>query len=86
MEHFLNGLNHDIRDVIELQEFVEMEDFLHKAKQVEQQIKRKSTTRKSSTDFNSSNWRDKVKKEGVASSSNSVLSNEGKILQKTVAV
>ena len=59
-----------------------MEDLLHKAIQVEQQIKRKSTTRKSSTNLNSSNWRDRVKKEGVASSSNSALSNEGKIVQK----
>jgi len=59
-----------------------MKDLLHKAIQVEQQIKRKSTTRKSSTNFNSSNWRDRVKQEGVASSSNSVLSNEGKIVQK----
>ncbi|XP_027912791.1 uncharacterized protein LOC114188764 [Vigna unguiculata] len=84
MARFLNGLNHDIRDVIELQEFVEMKDLLHKAIQVEQQIKRKSTTRKSSTNFNSSNYRDKVKKEGVTSSSNSVLSNERKIVQKKV--
>ncbi|XP_027912219.1 uncharacterized protein LOC114171289 [Vigna unguiculata] len=30
MTRFLNGLNHDIRDVVELQEFVEMEDLLHK--------------------------------------------------------
>jgi len=59
-----------------------MEDLLHEVIQVEQQIKRKSTTRKSFTNFNSSNWRDRVKKEGVASSSNSALSNEGKTLQK----
>jgi len=31
MARFLNGLNHDIRDVVELQDFVEMEDLLHKA-------------------------------------------------------
>jgi len=55
MTLFLNGLNHDIKDVVELQEFVGMEDLLHKAIQVEQQIKIKSTTRKNSTNFNSSN-------------------------------
>ena len=80
MARFLNRLNHYIRD--ELQDFMEMEDLLHKAIQVEQQIKRKSTTRKSSTNFNSSNWRDRVKKEGVASSNKSTLSNEGKTVQK----
>ena len=31
MTRFLNGLNNDIRDVVELQEFMEMEDLLHKA-------------------------------------------------------
>ena len=30
MTRFLNGLNNDIHDVVELQEFVEMEDLLHK--------------------------------------------------------
>ncbi|KAK7379836.1 hypothetical protein VNO78_34256 [Psophocarpus tetragonolobus] len=81
MARFLSGLNHDIRDVVELQEFVEMEDLLHKAIQVEQQIKRKSTTR-SSTGYNASNWKDRVKKEGAASSSNASLSNHGKTPQK----
>ena len=34
-------LSNDIRDIVELQEFVEMDDLLHKAIQVEQQLKRK---------------------------------------------
>ena len=38
MARFLNGLTNDI---VELQEFVEMDDLLHKAIQVEQQLKRK---------------------------------------------
>jgi len=29
--YFLSRLNHDIRDVVELQEYVELEDLLHKA-------------------------------------------------------
>jgi len=41
-----------------------------------------STTSKSSTNFNSSNYRDRAKNEGVASSSNAAHSNEGKTLQK----
>ncbi|XP_028186467.1 uncharacterized protein LOC114373127 [Glycine soja] len=31
MTHFLNGLNPDIRDVVELHEYVELDDLLHKA-------------------------------------------------------
>ena len=30
MTRFLNGLNHDIRDVVELEEYVDMEDLLQK--------------------------------------------------------
>ena len=41
MARFLNGLNSDIRDIVELQEFIEMEDLLHKTIRVEQQLKRK---------------------------------------------
>ena len=40
MTHFLNGVNPDIRDVVELQEYVELDDLLHKAVRVEQQLKR----------------------------------------------
>ena len=31
MARFLNGLTNDIHDIVELQEFVEMDDLLHKA-------------------------------------------------------
>ena len=30
MARFLSGLNSDIRDIVELREFVEMEDLFHK--------------------------------------------------------
>jgi len=36
MAQFLSGLNSDIRDIVELQEYVEMKDLLYKATQVEQ--------------------------------------------------
>ena len=53
MARFLNGLNLDIRDVIELQEYVELDELLHKAVQVEQQLKQKIATRRnSSNNFN----------------------------------
>ncbi|XP_027368388.1 uncharacterized protein LOC113874363 [Abrus precatorius] len=67
MARFLSGLNNDIRDIVELQEFVEMEDLLHKAIQVEQQLKRKGVAKKSSTNFGFSSWKDKGK--GAATSS-----------------
>jgi len=69
MTRFLNGLKDDIRDVVEMQEYVDMEDLLHKANQVEQQLKRKGFVRRSSNNNNNSNWRNKVMKDkGVPSS------------------
>lgn len=35
MARFLNGLNGDIRDVVELQNYVEIEDIVHHAMKVE---------------------------------------------------
>ncbi|XP_027357486.1 uncharacterized protein LOC113866887 [Abrus precatorius] len=67
MARFLSGLNNDIRDIVELQEFVEMEDLLHKVIQVEQQLKRKGVAKRSSTNFGFSSWKDKGK--GAATSS-----------------
>ena len=48
MARFLNGLNPEIRDVVELQEYVVLDDLLHRALRVEQQIKRRSATRRNS--------------------------------------
>ena len=51
--HFLSGLNSNIRDVVELQEYVELDDFLHKAVWVKQQQKMKIAARRnSSNNFN----------------------------------
>jgi len=36
MAKFLHGLNSDIRDVVELQNYVELEDLVHQAIKVEQ--------------------------------------------------
>ena len=43
MERFLNGLNQDIANVVELQHYVELEDMVHMAVKVERQLKRKGT-------------------------------------------
>ncbi|XP_061337074.1 uncharacterized protein LOC133284106, partial [Gastrolobium bilobum] len=69
MARFLHGLNSDIRDVVELQNYVELEDLVHQASKVEQQLKRNGVMRKNSSNFNSSSWKD-INKEGGTSSSN----------------
>ena len=38
MARFLNGLNHDINNIVELQHYVGMEDLLHMAIKVESQL------------------------------------------------
>lgn len=65
MARFLHGLNHDIRDVVELHHYVELEELVHQAIKVEQQLKRKSTYKKYSSNYNSS-WKDKSKREGAS--------------------
>ena len=41
MARFMNGLNRDVANVVELQHYVELEDLVHMAIKVERQIKRK---------------------------------------------
>ena len=43
MARFLNGLNWDIANVVELQHYVELEDMVHMAIKVERKLKRKGT-------------------------------------------
>ena len=43
MARFLNGLNRDIANVVELQHYVELEDMVHMAIKVERQLKMKGT-------------------------------------------
>lgn len=38
MARFLNGLNRDIANVVEMQHYVELEDMLHVAMKVERQL------------------------------------------------
>ena len=72
LAQFLHRLNSDIRDVVELYNYVELEDLVHQAIKVEQQLKRKGTMRRSSSNFNSTSWKDKSKKEGATFSSTSI--------------
>jgi len=63
MAHFLSGLNPNIRDVVELQAYVELDDLLHKAVQVEQQLKRKIVARRNSSNNFNQSWTNKSNKE-----------------------
>ncbi|XP_033139353.1 uncharacterized protein LOC117130859 [Brassica rapa] len=45
MARFLGGLNREIQDNVEMQHYLEMEEMLHKAILVEQQVKRKGHSR-----------------------------------------
>eukprot|EP00256_Glycine_max_P069316 XP_025983911.1 uncharacterized protein LOC113001425 [Glycine max] len=78
MARFLNGLNPEIRDVVELQEYVELDELLHKALRDEQQIKRKSAVRRNSPNTYNQNWANRSKKEGGNSSSPAATSPRGK--------
>ena len=49
MARFMNDLNHDIANIVELQCYVEMEDLLHMAIKVEPQLRRKGS--RSNTNF-----------------------------------
>jgi hypothetical protein len=66
MARFLNGLNRDIANVVELQHYVELEDMVHMAMKVERQLKRKNI-RSFQNPGSSTPWRSNGKKdEGAA--------------------
>ena len=45
MAQFLNGLNKDITNIVELHHYVELEDMVHMASKVEKQLKRKGASK-----------------------------------------
>ncbi|KAL5834696.1 hypothetical protein ACOSQ4_014193 [Xanthoceras sorbifolium] len=57
MARFLNGLHRDIANVVELQHYVELTDMVHMAIKVEQQLKRKGSTRVGQNSSSSSSWK-----------------------------
>jgi len=80
MSRFLNGLNRDISDIVELHHYVQLEDLVHQAINEEQKLKRKRQIRKSTTIFNSTIWKINVKVEGASSSKEATVENKGKIV------
>ena len=57
MARFLIGLNNDIADVVELQHYVELDDMVHMAIKVEQQLKRKGSIRIGKNSGSTSTWK-----------------------------
>jgi SMC interacting uncharacterized protein involved in chromosome segregation len=56
MACFLNGLNREIANVVELQHYVEIEEMVQKAVKIEQQLKKKGNTQPSLS-MQSNSWR-----------------------------
>jgi len=68
MSRFLNGLNRDIANVMELQSYVDLEELVHLAIKVEGQLKMKGNTRSGAYTRSSSGWKMNYRKEGSATS------------------
>ena len=64
MARFLNGLNRDIANVVELQHYVELEDMVHMATKVKRQL-RKGHARPGFNSGSSSSWKTNLKREGT---------------------
>ena len=80
MAQFMQGLNRDIANMVELQHYVELVDMVHMAMKVEKQLKRKSTSSRYGQNLGSSsswkpNW---SKREDKAVSKKEVADNKEK--------
>ncbi|RDX94971.1 hypothetical protein CR513_22565, partial [Mucuna pruriens] len=64
MARFIGGLTNEIVDVVKLHHYMEIEDLLHKAIQVERQLKSKSSSK-----FSLSSWRSNWKNNKVVTNS-----------------
>jgi len=64
MARFLNGLNWDIANVVELQHYMELKDMVHMATKVERQL-RKGHARPTFNSSSSSSWKPNLKREGT---------------------
>jgi hypothetical protein len=62
MTRFLNGLNRDIANLVQLQHNAELEDILHMAMKLERRLKRKGT-RSFQNPGSSTPWRSNVRKD-----------------------
>lgn len=63
---------------MELYQYVEVDDMMNQAINVERQLKRKSLGRRSKTTFYFQIWKDKTKKRGVSSSKKAIVENKSK--------
>ncbi|XP_019432676.1 PREDICTED: uncharacterized protein LOC109339658 [Lupinus angustifolius] len=86
MARFLHGLNQDIQDIVELQNYVELDDLVQQAMKVEEQLRRKNSkfSSSSSSKYQSSRWVEKLKKESLmkeatSSTKGAVTTNQGKL-------
>ena len=61
---FLNGLNRDIANVVELQHYVKLEGMVHMVTKVERQL-RKGHARPTFNSGSSSSWKPNLKREGT---------------------
>ena len=68
MSRFLNGLNRDIANVVELQSYVDLEELVHLAIKVEGQLKRKGNARSGAYTGSSSGWKMNYMRDGSVSS------------------
>jgi len=64
MTRFLNGLNRDIQDVVELQNYNNMDELIYRVVKVEKQLKRRQTYKKTSYTYSSWKHKDTSKKKG----------------------
>ena len=60
MARFINGLNREIADIVDLQHYVDVEELLHKVVKVEKQLKNKGASKSVAT--SSSSWKSNWKK------------------------
>ena len=67
MSRFLNGLNRDIANVMDLQSYVDLEELVHLSIKVEGQLKRKGNTQYRAYTGSSSGWKMNYRREGSAS-------------------
>ena len=66
MASFLNGLNHEISIIVELQHYVEMENLLHREIKVERRMQRKGSRSNINFRQSSSSWKSNCRKEDVS--------------------
>jgi len=64
MSRFLNGLNKDIANVVELQSYVDLEELVHLAIKVEGQLKIKGNTQSGAYTGSSLGWKMNYRREG----------------------